>query len=81
MKITILHKDGCPLCDVAIREFIGDDHEVELLHSLSEIRDMDRRCDMMTDLLAAGGDKDAFPIIFVYDRFVPWKPKKGNQHG
>lgn len=77
MKITIIHKEGCPLCETAIREFTGDGHEVELYHSLSEIRDMNRRCDMMTDMLAAGGDKDASPNVFAYDRFIPWQPKKG----
>jgi hypothetical protein len=75
MKITIIHKDDCPLCETAIREFTGDGHEVELHRSLSEITDKGRRCDMMADLLSAGGDKDAYPCVFIYDRFTPWQPK------
>ncbi len=75
MKITIIHKSGCLLCEVAIREFTGDGHEVELYGSLGEVEAM-RRCAMMTDVLLAGGDKNVFPLVFVYDRFVPWQPKE-----
>lgn len=75
MKITIIHKEGCPQCDLAIREFTGDGHEVELLHSLEDIADPGRKSGMMADLLSAGGDKDALPNVFAYDRFIPWKPK------
>lgn len=41
MKITIIHKEGCPLCETAIREFTGDGHDVESRLSLSEIEDKD----------------------------------------
>lgn len=77
MKITIIHKDGCPLCETAIREFTEDGHEVELFHSLGEIADMDRKTDMMTDLISNKGDMNASPLVFAYDRFIPWQPKKG----
>lgn len=76
MKITIIHKPGCPLCETAIREFAGDRHEVELYHSLEEIADIDRRCDMMTDLIRCDGDKSVFPQVFIYDRFACWQPKQ-----
>lgn len=75
MKITIIHKPGCALCDAAVREFSGDGHEVEPLRDLSEVENPERRRDMMADMLSAGGDKDAFPLVFVYDRFIPWRAK------
>ena len=75
MKVTIIHKDGCTVCDAAIQEFVGDGHEVEFYRDLSEIEDADRRNDMMTDMLYAGGDNDKVPNVFVYDRFIPWRPK------
>ena len=81
MKVTIIHKEGCPLCDMAIQEFENDGHEVEKLHSLETLKDMRRKSNMMTDMLSSGGDKDAFPNVFVYDRFVFWKPKKGDCDG
>ncbi len=77
MKITIIHKLYCPLCERAIREFAGDGHEVELYMSWEELDAINRlrARDMMTDMVCSGGDKDAFPQVFVYDRFIPWKPK------
>ncbi len=74
MKIAIIHKPGCPSCEMAIREFTDDGHEIEVYGDLMELEPM-RRCAMMTDILLAGGDKDAFPIVFIYDRFINWKPK------
>ncbi len=76
MKITIIHKPGCPLCELAIREFAGDGHVVELHHDLDEITDPGRRADMMTDMLSRNGDKNVFPQVFIYDLFVPWQPKE-----
>ncbi len=75
MKITIIHKEGCPLCEAAIREFTGDGHEVEAYGGLEDVEAM-RRCAMMTDILLAGGDKNAFPLVFIHDRFIPWQPKE-----
>lgn len=76
MKITIIHQDGCQLCETAIREFTDDGHDVELLGCLSEIKDDERRRNMMADMMCAGGEKGEFPQVFVYDRFIPWEPKK-----
>ena len=76
MKITIIHKAGCPLCEAAIREFTGDGHEVELHHDIGEIEDADRRSDMLTDILRCDGDKGVFPQVFIYGRFIPWRPKE-----
>ena len=81
MKVTIIHKEECPTGALAIREFTEDGHEVEMYHDLGEIADIDRRCDMMADILSAGGDKDACPNVFVYDRYIPWQPKKGANNG
>ncbi len=77
MKITIIHKPYCPLCERAIREFAGDGHEVELYMSWEELDIINRfrARDMMVDMLDRGGDKDVFPQVFVYDRFVHWEPK------
>ncbi len=75
MKITIIHKPDCPLCELAIREFAGDGHDIELHESLGEIKDIGRRAEMMTDMLKCDGDKNVFPQVFIYDRFTPWKPK------
>ena len=75
MKVTIIHKYECPPCYCAIEEFTGDGHEVELYHDLDEIKDAARRRNMMSDMMCGGGDKDVFPQVFIYDRFVPWKPK------
>ena len=77
MKITIVHKSDCPLCERAIKEFTEDGHDVELVHDLLEVPDESRRRDMMADMLSADGDKDVFPSVFAYDRFIPWQPKKG----
>ncbi len=76
MKITIIHKQDCPRCECAIAEFTEDRHEIELHESLGEIADPGRRADMMTDLLRRDGDKDVFPQVFIYDRYVPWQPKQ-----
>ncbi len=75
MNVTIIHNPDCPLCERAIQEFTGDGHEVELYGDLTEIADIGRKVGMMTDLLRHDGDKDAFPQVFIYDRFVPWRPK------
>ena len=75
MKVTIIHKAGCTVCDAAIQEFVGDGHEVEFYRDLLEIEDRGRRNGMMADMNMAGGDPNAFPNVFIYDRFVPWKPK------
>ena len=75
MKITIIHKPGCPLCELAIREFTEDGHEVELYGDLMDIQDVDRRNDMLTDLVCCDGDKSVFPQVFICDRFIHWKPK------
>ena len=76
MKITIIHKEDCPLCEMAIKEFTDDGHEVELHNSLADIRDIERRNNMMADMMTADGDKDALPNVFAYDRFIPWQPKR-----
>ena len=75
----ILKKDSCWLCDAAVREFIDDGHKVETYFDISEIDDADRRNKMMTDLLSAGGHQNMRPLVFIYDRFIPWQPKKGIQ--
>ncbi len=79
MKVTIIHKPGCPLCELAIREFSIPGNKVEEYGDIFEIVDEWRRNAMMTDLILAGGDKNAFPQVFIDDRFVPWQPndKKG----
>lgn len=81
MKTTIIHKEDCPLCETAIREFTGDGHDVELFHDLAEIGDKGRRADMMTSLISGGGDKNTLPNVFIYDVYIPWKPKGAPQDG
>lgn len=75
MNVTIIHHPGCPRCDIAIDEFTRDGHAVELREDLCSIADHGRRNGMMVDLIENGGDKDAFPQVFIDDRFVHWKPK------
>lgn len=76
MHVTIIHQYDCPSCEEAIRESSDAGHEVELHRDLDEIEDKDRKCSMMADLLLAGGDKNARPLVFIDDRFVYWTPKK-----
>lgn len=75
MKVTIVHKPDCPKGYVAIREFVKDDHDIELYHSLSEIQDVKRRDAMMADVQMCDGDENACPLVFIYDRYIPWQPK------
>lgn len=74
MKVTIIHKEGCPLCERAIREFAMDGHEIELFENIQDAP-VERRRVMMANMLLYGADKDAFPQIFINDAYIDWKLK------
>lgn len=77
MKVTIIHKEDCPLCERAIDEFTKDGHEVFLYESMSELfkANSDRASSMMAEMQWLGVDIDKLPLVFIHDRFIPWEPK------
>lgn len=69
-NVTIIHSDDCPRCESMITWYRSIGIEPELYHDLSEIRDPERRRNLMAELMVNDGDKGLLPLVFEDDEYM-----------